>query len=149
MRYIVSGFLYRNATFKDEELISINKEFKNENIIVARKEAFSYFRSVIEVLLESKGIEFTSFKNEKKELTDFYNSGVITRHSKLSHVSYDNDVDKLITISFTTDDNPYITKTGIKIYDNEYVIKATGYQSEFLNSSIKKNLEIEGQILKL
>jgi len=145
--YIVNGCLYRNSSFKEDELINIYKEFRNKNVLQARKEAFNYFKSVIEVLLESKGMEYQDDTQAEKCLQEFYSSNIKEPHPKLSHILYDNDEDKLLTISFTTDVSPYITKTEIKIYSEEYVIKAIGYGSEIIYSKIKENLEIEKQLL--
>ena len=145
--YIVSGCLYRNSSFKEDELINIYKEFRNKNVLQARKEAFNYFKSVIEVLLESKGLEYQDDTQAEKCLQEFYSSNMKERHPKLSYVLYDNDEDKLLTISFTTDVNPYITKTGLKIYKEEYIIKTIGYQSELMTKRIKDNLIIEKQVI--
>lgn len=147
--YKVDGFLYRNSNHKDNELITVNKEFKNKNAGIARKEAFSYYKSMIEVLLESKGLQYKNLQQAEEDLKDFYNSNNIIQHPKLLGISYNNDVDKLLTISFTSDEiPPYITKTGIKIYDEEYVVQAIGYESFLLKNCVEKNLQKEREILK-
>ena len=147
MVYIINGFLYRNSEFKEEDLITINKEFRNKDNRKAREEAFSYFNSIIEVLLESKGIAYKNDIQAEKHLEVFYFSDISEQHPKLQFVTYNNDIDKLLTVSFTMDDNPSVTKTGIKIYDNEYIIKAIGNESGLLENKIKQNLKIENQII--
>ncbi|APG65129.1 hypothetical protein LPB136_07095 [Tenacibaculum todarodis] len=144
MIYLVSGFLYRNPEHKESELISVNEEFKDKNPKVARKKAFDYFKSLVEVLLESKGITYQNDKQAEYDLKVFFESNRIENHPILPHVSYNLDNDKLITISFSTKVKPdYVTKTGIKFYNDEKIIQAFGYQSELLEERIINNLQIE------
>lgn len=146
--YIVSGFLYRNAEAKEDELINIYKEFRNKNIFQARNDAFSYFKSVIEVLLESKGVKYENEFQAEGCLQEFYTSNIVEEHPKLSFVSYNNDDDKLLSVSFTYSDTPFVTtKSGLKIYKEEHIIKTIGYQSELMAKRIKDNLIIEKQII--
>lgn len=145
--YIVSGCLYRNSNFKEEELINIYKQFRNKNVLQARNDAFSYFKSVLEVLLESKGVKYENEFQAEECLQEFYTSNIVEKHPKLSFVSYNNDDDKLLSVSFTNDDAPFITKSGLKIYKEEYIIKTIGYQSELVTKRIKDNLIIEKQMI--
>ncbi|MCD8409765.1 hypothetical protein [Tenacibaculum finnmarkense] len=148
MFYIVTGFLYRNENFKEEELIEINKEFRHENPEKARENAFKYAKSIIEVLLESINVPYQNEKQAEKALVNFHTSNIIEEHPKLSFVTYNNDIDKLITIAYSTSKKPnYITKSGIVFYDSYEVIYAFGYESELLKKRITKNLKIETEIL--
>lgn len=147
--YIVKGTLYRNSEFDEENLININREFKNKDPRQARKDAFSYYVSVLEVLLESLGLKYENCKQAEKELKKFYTSNQKTHFKLLPEIAYNNDVDKLLVISFCIDETKvYKTKTGIKIYDNERIIKAIGYESHLLHSRIRKNLKIEQGFFK-
>ncbi len=51
--------------------IENQKEFKDENPIVAREKAFDYLQNYVDVLLQSLGTEYTSDKQARKELRAF------------------------------------------------------------------------------
>ena len=145
--YIVNGFLYRNTDFNEDDLVKIQKEFKGKNVKEIRKKAFGYFKSLIEILLASKEITYQNDIQAENDLKSFFTSSKKENHPKLSNVSYDLDDDKLITISFSNNTTPeYVTKTGIKFYQDEKIIHAFGYQSELLQEKINKNLEKEKRI---
>lgn len=147
--YIVNGFLYRNTNFNEDDLVKVQKEFKGKNAKEIRKKAFGYFKSLIEILLASKEIIYKNEIQAENDLRSFFSSNKREGHPKLSYVSYNLDEDKLITISFSTiTATEYITKTGIKFYQDEKIIHAFGYQSELLQKKINRNLEIEKSILK-
>ena len=142
--YKVEGVLYRNSKFKENELILINKEFRRNKAQESRDKAFQYYFSLLDVLLESIDLKYCNKEQAEIELGTFYNSNKKEIHPKLSHVVFDNDLDKLITVSFcSTNLEPYITKKGIKIYDDENIIEAFGYDSHLLFEKISNNLKKE------
>lgn len=146
--YKIEGALYRNLKFEENDLIKINKEFREKTAKESREKAFSYYSSLLEVLLESIGLKYQNNKQAERDLSRFYFSNKSESHPKLSYVIFDNDIDKLITISFcSTKVSPYITKNGLKIYDDEKVIQAFGYESFKLSKKINNNLKIEHQFL--
>jgi hypothetical protein len=51
--------------------IANEKEFKDEDPIIAREKAFDYLQSYVDVLLQSLGTEYTSDKQARKELRAF------------------------------------------------------------------------------
>ena len=145
--YKVDGFLYRNLKFKEEDLITIHSEFREDCNRKSREKAFAYYNSLLEVLLESIGLKYQNKEQVERDLKCFYNSNKKEQHPKLPNVVFDNDIDKLVTISFcSTNVKPYITKTGLKIYEGEKIIDAFGYQSESLEKKINRNLLLEEMI---
>jgi len=53
------------------EFLEINKEFRDDNPIDARKAAFGDYQNLIDVLLESKGLKYESDKQARKALNSF------------------------------------------------------------------------------
>lgn len=148
LTYIVNGTFYRNKDRREDDLIQIYKEFQNESNQVSRKQAFSYFKSTIEVLLESHNLKFENYKQAEKDLKEFYTSEKIDIHPKLGLNIGSSDIDKIITISFSELAKPsHTTKTGIKYYDDAKIISAFGYDTESLKDYIYKNLEIENNLI--
>ncbi len=142
--YKLDGFLYRNSDFNEDDLIIINEEFRESDINKSREKTFQFYYSLLDVLLQGIGLKFINEKQAEKDLSSFYKSGVVEQHSKLSYVMLNNDIDKIITISFCSIKTiPYVTKTGLKIYDDEKIIHAFGYQSKLLESNVKQNLILE------
>ncbi len=156
--YIVKGTLYRNNIHNfnedEENNITINKEFRGNNVLEIRKQAFSYFRSILEVLYESKGLVFENEDKAQKDLKDFYFSGIMDetpklsdKHPNLTGIFTDRDTNKYLTISFCkADDKPYICKNGMKIYDDK-TIHFFGYERELMDKIIIENLKSEQKFL--
>lgn len=72
--YIVKGKLIR---FRESNIdfLEFEEKFENENPIVARKEAFRYYQNYIDVFLQSKGREYVSHTQTKKDLNSFVDPG--------------------------------------------------------------------------
>ena len=145
--YRVRGTFYRDHQQTDENIITFYKEFKNDDNTVSRRKAFSYFNSCIEVLLEGIGLEFENLIQTEKDLKQYYLSGKVEIHPIVGLELMENDTDKFIAISFSELEKPsYVTKTGIKFFDDEKIIHAFGYNTKELEKRIIKNLEIEKSI---
>ena len=130
--YLVSGSMFR---YKNDEtrLINVDEVFIDENPIVARENAFSYFQSYIDVFLESRGEVFTTHEMAVDMLQDFVNSYTLEYH-KTGDVLFKEinvDFDKGLSICLVLSDAKTITHVdGTKIYldthpvhyiDNEFI----------------------------
>lgn len=73
--YIVKAKLIRQTKENEFDFEEVYKEFANENPIVAREEAFSYYQSLIDVLLENKNKSYISDKQTREDLVSFIEHG--------------------------------------------------------------------------
>lgn len=125
--YKIDGILYRNLNFDESDVIKINKEFREETIQKSREKAFDYYHSLLDVLLESFGLNFQNQVQAEKDLKHFYQSNKREQHPKLSFVSFNNDDDKLVTISFCpSNEIEFTTEKGIHFYKDEIIIHVFG-----------------------
>lgn len=147
LTYIVKGTFYRTEDHDDDDVIQFYQEFKSVDSNKSRLSAFSFFTSCIEILLESINLEFTNFENAQKALSKFYYSG--KKEKLITNQLIDLDIDKFISISFSQLECPsHITKSGIRIFDDEKIIHALGYDIKVLHKQINRNLKIEKNLLK-
>jgi hypothetical protein len=71
--YLVTGTMFR---YKNDEtnLIQVHEIFKNDNPIIARENAFTYYQNYIDVFLESRGEVYDTHEKTVNVLQDFLNS---------------------------------------------------------------------------
>lgn len=69
--YVVRVDLISVVKGQSPQLITNEKEFKNENPIVARERAFDYLQNFVDVLLQSLDKEYTSDRQARKDLRPF------------------------------------------------------------------------------
>lgn len=74
--YLVKAKLIHQFEGNEFDFEEINKKFENENPIIAREEAFHYYQSWIDILLQHKGKEYISDKEARKGLISFVEPGV-------------------------------------------------------------------------
>ena len=78
--YIVKAKLIRQTEGNELDFEEINKKFENENPIIARDEAFNYYQSLIDILLQFKGkIKSISDIEARKELISFVEPGATAK----------------------------------------------------------------------
>lgn len=71
--YVVRGQFYRSI-LNAENPVKLDRTFKDENPILARKAAFLYFQDYLDLLLLAKGKTCTTYKQTVADLQDFFNS---------------------------------------------------------------------------
>ena len=80
IHYEVSAKLISGKNSKGEyEFKEILKKFRNDEPIQARQEAFSYYKSLLDVLLESKGTKYESDKQAGEILNSFFDPKTSTK----------------------------------------------------------------------
>ncbi len=77
--YIVKARLIRQTENNELGFEEINKTFENENPIIAREQAFNYYQSWIDILLQHKGKEYVSDREARKDLITFIEPGSTTK----------------------------------------------------------------------
>ncbi len=150
--YIVAGNLYKDnyhtENENDDKLFTVEKEFRGNNIATIRKAAVSYYESLIEVMLESKGLSYENDAQAQNDLKEFFFSGKKDKHKKIPVIEYDRDFGMCLMLLFCkTTDKPYITATGEKIYEKAKIIRYLGFQAEQQNQKIERNRKAEQQLL--
>jgi hypothetical protein len=140
--YRVTGTLYRS---KGDETnpIEIDKTFEDENPIVAREKAFSYYQSYIDVLLQSNGKEYVSHEKTVLELLDFFKSG---RKHKLLPDLVDMDGTSLCIYLIKKIPEAFENALGDTYYQNKWQIHNIDSQSEDFSAYIFKSLMYEYSI---
>ena len=124
--YIVRIKLIRPANGKNIEFIESEKVFKNKLPITAREEAFRYYQSYIDVLLQGEGKEYLSDKEARRELKSFVESGK-TRMIEIGETefeisdSYGNGIGIFMVIDSPIADDIFQDKI-----EDEYLIHGIG-----------------------
>lgn len=77
--YIVKAKVIRQTKGNEFDFEEINKKFETENPIIAREEAFRYYQSWIDILLEHKGKNYVSDSEARKELISFIEPGATAK----------------------------------------------------------------------
>jgi hypothetical protein len=73
--YTVKAKLIRQTKGNELDFEEISKKFENKNPIIARDEAFHYYQSWIDILLQHKGKEYVSDGEARKDLVTFIEPG--------------------------------------------------------------------------
>jgi len=77
--YIVKAKVIRITDGSEPDFPEINKTFENENPIIARDEAFRFYQSWIDILLQSKNKQYVSDRQARKDLISFIDPGKTTK----------------------------------------------------------------------
>ncbi|CAM2862819.1 hypothetical protein SAMN05444143_102175 [Flavobacterium succinicans] len=120
--YLLKGTLYRSQN-NPEDLIEINQEFKNNDLIEARKRVFEVYQNTIDVLLQSKGENYKSHDQARITLTNFI---------KKNHVNF---------IEIRTKLNSFYDKFDIEIDFDK------GLSVYLVQSNTKTFTTLEGQVI--
>lgn len=124
--YLVSGRMFR--TIKNEtNPIEVYEIFKDENPIIARENAFNYFQSYIDVLLESLGKEYVNHFETEKDLKPFLSSYkrqyVKIGEHVIDDMELDVDCDKGLGISIIlSDSKTFLNAVGHTLYEDSQLI---------------------------
>ena len=70
--YIVKAKVIKKVIGKEPVFSEISEIFENENPIIAREDAFRYYQSWVDTLLQSKEKEYISDIEARKELITFF-----------------------------------------------------------------------------
>lgn len=144
MLYILRGDIYREKGI-DNEMVTFYKEFRNENLIIAREECFSSYQSFIDVFLQGINKEYISHKQTEKDFNDFIYSN--KKATKLGLPYIENGVG--ISISFVSDETIEYQNENVTIYKEEISIHGIENESgNDLKSIYLKNLKSELEIYK-
>jgi hypothetical protein len=80
IHYAVKAKLIRRKKDDGElDFLEVDKDFFNENPILAREAAFKFYQNYIDVLLESKGLRYESDKQAREALETFHDPKTSTR----------------------------------------------------------------------
>ena len=144
MLYILRGDIYRKKG-SDNEMVTFHKEFKNENLIIAREECFSSYQSYVDVFLQGIDKEYISHKQAEKNFKDFIYSNKETTKLGLPYI--ENGIG--ISISFVTDETIEYQNENVIIYKEEISIHGLENESgNDLKDIYLKNLKSELEIYK-
>ena len=97
--YLVHGLFWkeqmRNADYleaRKDNLCSINKTFSDADLSKARKEAFAYYQSLIDVLYEALGDTYTTDKQARIDLQAFLHAGCSTAVTRIGKMTFDDNL---------------------------------------------------------
>ena len=145
MLYILRGEIYR----ENDENFTMYKEFRNDNLILAREACFNAYQSYIDVFLERIGKPYESHNQALSDLKNFINSGKEKTKLGLPFT----DLGMGIGISFVSDDTIEYQNNHVKIgnktekviiYKDEFAIHGIEYSKDInLNEIYLKNLKFE------
>jgi len=68
---VIAKLIKKKNSAGEYESIDINREFQNEELINSRHEALKYYQSLIEVLLQSRGLEYETDRQAREALDSF------------------------------------------------------------------------------
>jgi len=145
--YLVSGRMFRKV--KDETYpIEVNKVFKDKNPIIAREQAFSYYQSYIDVLLESKGKYYINHSKAEEELKPFLSSFnrqyVDLSGQKIEDMVLDVDCDKGLAISLImSDSKSFLNIAGHTLFEDSHLIHYIDNQFTDLKPYVLDELILE------
>ena len=109
--YLVHGLFWKeqmhNANYlksRKNNLCSINKVFVNDDLFKARKEAFAYYQSLIDVLYEALGDTYTTDKQARIDLQAFLHAGCSTVVTRIGKMTFDDNLFNEIAVYWVNGD---------------------------------------------
>lgn len=97
--YLVHGLFWKgqmhNANYheaKQDNLCSINKTFSDADLSKARKEAFAYYQSLIDVLYDALGSSYTTDQQARIDLQDFLHAGCAKSMTHIGKMTFDDNL---------------------------------------------------------
>ncbi|MFZ4799274.1 MAG: hypothetical protein ACOYMA_17375 [Bacteroidia bacterium] len=145
--YLVNGRMFRKV--KDEtNPIEVYKVFKDKNPIIAREQAFSYYQSYIDVLLESKGKSYISHSKAEEELRPFLSSFkrqyVELSGQTIEDMALDVDCDKGLAISLImSDSKSFLNIAGHALFEDSHLLHYIDNQFTDLKPYVLDELILE------
>ena len=125
MFYIVKGIAYRTKGNTDNP-VEIYKEFRDENPLIAREKSFQYFQSLLDVLLEGIGKEYTTYEQAEEDLEDYLTTRKAYNKLGLPNV----ELGMGFSISFVYDETIEHQSDKITIYKGEKAIHGLEYEED-------------------
>ena len=108
--YLVHGLFWKeqmhNSNYleaKKDKLCSINKTFANANLSKARLEAFAYYQSLIDVLYEALGDNYTTDQQARIDLQVFLHAGCSTAVTRIGKMTFDDNLFNEIAVYWVND----------------------------------------------
>ena len=97
--YLVHGLFWkkqmRNANYleaKKDNLCSINKTFEDDDLSKARKDAFAYYQSLIDVLYETLGESYMTDFQARIDLQTFLHAGCSKSTARIGKMAFDDNL---------------------------------------------------------
>ena len=97
--YLVHGLFWKgqmhNANYHEarkDKLCCINKTFEDDDLSKARKEAFAYYQSLIDVLYEALGDSYTTDQQARIDLQTFLNAGCSKAKTRIGKMAFDDNL---------------------------------------------------------
>ena len=100
--YVVKAKLIRYKNANEIDFLEVEEKFENENPILAREAAFSFYQSYLDVLLESKDKKYTSDKQAREDLRSFIEMGTKVK-TPTGEFDYDDSIGNGIAIFLIVD----------------------------------------------
>ena len=105
IHYVVKAKLIRFIKNGEIEFIEIDQKFEDKNPIIAREQAFEFYQSYIDVLLQSLDKVYVSHRQTKADLEGFLNSQTVSKWNNFLSIKIDESLGNGIGIYFKID-NP-------------------------------------------
>lgn len=97
--YLVHGLFWKEQMYnsnyletKKNKLCSIDKTFEDADLSKARQEAFVYYQSLIDVLYEALGDNYTTDQQARIDLQVFLHAGCSTAVTRIGKMTFDDNL---------------------------------------------------------
>lgn len=108
--YLVHGLFWKkqmhNSNYletRKDKLCSIDKTFENTNLSKARQEAFAYYQSLIDVLYDVLGDNYTTDQQARIDLQTFLHAGCSTAVTHIGKMTFDDNLFNEIAVYWVND----------------------------------------------
>lgn len=154
--YQLVGCAFRRKGELDD-LVEVEKEFRDDDPIEARKKAFSLYQSYIDVLLEGVETRYTNYEEAHEKLQDFFRSGkkeyVKLGGEEVTEMEIDNDWFTGFYIYMVPENSKYVTtKEGHVAYEDRVLVHgmskegSTAYKQYFENLLVEYEYYLEYEL---
>jgi len=141
--YQLRGTLFRSPD-KKYKLVEVDKTFKDDNPLEARKKVFAFYQNYVDVLLESRGKEYSSHEQAVDELQDFVNSYQHEYADSTQGNIINTDFDKGLYIYLVFgDSSSFDTTKGETVYENKILIHYFNNKLSDFRGFVFKSLQRE------
>lgn len=158
--YLVHGLFWKeqmhNSDYREtkkDKLCSINKVFADADLSKARQEAFAYYQSLIDVLYEALGDNYTTDQQARIDLQAFLHAGYSTAVTCIGKMTFDDNLFNEIAVYWVNGDKKRLIH-GIWYRPKEMLHQPDELLATIGSNLIKEhayyerhNLPIEGETL--